>query len=93
LILIIKIALLYLGVGGEKSCLALVKGLVGSRKIKCQKFGAATHQRCFSGAIAENGTELGRLIDPQNRTAETYCPGKAGETLTNPETLSSQVIF
>jgi Uma2 family endonuclease len=41
----------------------------------------------------ENGTQLGWLIDPQNRNVEIYRSGEAVEVLKNPTTLSGEEVL
>ena len=41
----------------------------------------------------ENGTQLGWLIDPQNKRVEVYRPGQAVEVLENPESLSGEDVL
>jgi Uma2 family endonuclease len=41
----------------------------------------------------ENGTQLGWLIDPQNRNVEIYRSGEAVEVLENPTTLSGEEVL
>ncbi|MDC0834522.1 Uma2 family endonuclease [Geitlerinema sp. CS-897] len=41
----------------------------------------------------ENGTQLGWLIDPQNRRVEIYRAGRSVEVLENPSTLSGEAIL
>ncbi|MEM9450727.1 MAG: Uma2 family endonuclease, partial [Cyanobacteria bacterium P01_E01_bin.6] len=41
----------------------------------------------------ENGSQLGWLIDPQNKQVEIYRSGQAVEVLENPSTLSGEAIL
>ncbi|MFP4009110.1 MAG: Uma2 family endonuclease, partial [Spirulinaceae cyanobacterium] len=41
----------------------------------------------------DNGTQLGWLIDRQNRQVEIYRPGQDRETLDNPTTLSGENVL
>lgn len=41
----------------------------------------------------DNGTQLGWLIDRQNRTAEIYQPGRSVEVLDNPSSLNGEPIL
>jgi Uma2 family endonuclease len=41
----------------------------------------------------QNGARLGWLIDPQNRCAYVYRPGRAAERLENPSSLSGETVL